>query len=131
MGDYNAGMAVMNKKRVEANKIERMELVGTVNGCDCIIVDDMIDSAGTLCTAAQVLIDNGAKRVFACATHALLNGPGVKRIEDSVIEKVIVTNSVPRTKEKTHPKIIYVSVGRMLSEAIRRVHNEESISILF
>ncbi len=121
----------MNKKRVEANKIDRMELVGTVDGCDCIIVDDMIDTAGTLCTAAQVLKDNGARRVFAVATHALLNGPGVKRIEESVIEKVIVTNSVPETKEKKHAKIIYVSVGKMLSEAIRRVHNEESISILF
>ncbi|KAL0477879.1 ribose-phosphate pyrophosphokinase [Acrasis kona] len=129
--DYNAGMAVMNKKRVEANKIERMELVGNVQGCDCIIVDDMIDTAGTLCTAAKVLMENGAKRVFACATHALLNGRGVKNIEESVIEKVIVTNTVPQNKDKTHEKIIYVSVARILSEAIRRVHNEESISILF
>ena len=126
-----ASMAVMNKKRVEANKVATMELVGNVEGKHCVIVDDMIDTAGTLVMCAQILKDNGAKRVFACATHGLFNGTGVKKIEESVIEKVIVTNTVPLAPEKTHQKIVSVCVSQLVGEAIRRVHNEESVSSLF
>ncbi|KAF0972048.1 hypothetical protein FDP41_009744 [Naegleria fowleri] len=126
-----ASMAVMNKKRLEANKVATMELVGNVEGKHCVIVDDMIDTAGTLVMCAQILKDNGAKRIFACATHGLFNGTGVQRIQDSVIEKVIVTNTVPLAPEKQHPKIIQVCVSELVGEAIRRVHNEESVSSLF
>ena len=126
-----ASMAVMNKKRVEANKVSTMELVGNVEGKHCVIVDDMIDTAGTLAMCAQILKDNGAKRVFACATHGLFNGAGVKKMEESVIEKVIVTNTVPLPAEKQHEKIIQVCVSKLVGEAIRRVHNEESVSSLF
>ncbi|KAL9647853.1 hypothetical protein ABK040_008127 [Willaertia magna] len=126
-----ATMAVMNKKRVEANKVATMELVGNVEGKNCVIIDDMIDTAGTLVLCAQLLKEHGAKRIFAAATHALLNGSGVKRIEESPIEKVIVTNTVPLSKEKEHPKIHQVCVGQLIGEAIRRVHNEESVSSLF
>lgn len=125
-------MAVMNKKREEANKVARMELVGDVEGRDCVIVDDMIDTAGTLVMCAQILRENGAKKIYACATHALLNGPGVQRIDGSVIDTVFVTDTIPMSQEKKKSKkIVQVSANKLIAEAIRRVHNEESISILF
>lgn len=125
-------MAVMNKKREEANKVARMELVGDVEGRDCVIVDDMIDTAGTLVMCAQILKENGAKKIYACATHALLNGPGVQRIDDSVIDTVFVTDTIPMSAEKKRSKkLVQVSANKLIAEAIRRVHNEESISILF
>jgi ribose-phosphate pyrophosphokinase len=129
----HVAMAVMNKRRVEANVVESMELVGDVENCDCVIVDDMIDTAGTLTKCAQVLKDNGAKKIYACATHALLNGSSVDRIQSSVIDVVFVTDTVPISDEKRRQctKLVEVSASKLIAEAIRRVHNEESISILF
>lgn len=127
----DTNMAIMSKKRAEANKIESMELVGCVKDTDCIIVDDIVDTAGTLVMAAKILKENGAKRVFACATHGLLNSPAVKRIEESCIEKLIITNTVPLPKDKESPKIMQVSIASSIAEAIRRVHCEESLSIMF
>eukprot|EP01080_Neovahlkampfia_damariscottae_P005069 gene5069-8669_t len=124
-------MAMMNKHREEANKVATMELVGKVDGCDCILFDDMIDTAGTLCKAAELLKESGARRVFACATHALLNEPATKNILDSPIELVFVTNTVKLPIEKQTKKIVQVSIAKVLSEAIRRVHNHESVSSLF
>ncbi len=123
----------MNKKREEANQIANMELVGKVDGCITIIVDDMIDTAGTLVTCAEVLKQNGAVQVYAAATHALLNGSACAKIQKSCIEKVIITNTVPIPKEKLDScsKLHVVSIAKLVAEAIRRVHNEESLSILF
>ena len=89
------GLAMLNKERKEANKIEKMELVGNVEGKVCILVDDMIDTAGTLCEAAKVLKDNGAKKVYAFASHGLFSGPAAERIRDSALERVVTTNSIP------------------------------------
>ena len=88
-------MALINKERKEANKIEKMELVGNVEGKVCILVDDMIDTAGTLCEAAKLLKEKGATRIYAFASHGLFNGPAAERIRDSALEKVITTDSVP------------------------------------
>lgn len=94
-GDGLVALAMLNKERKEANKIEKMELVGNVEGKVCIIVDDMIDTAGTLCEAAKVLKERGAKKVYAFASHGLFSGQAAERIRDSVLEKVITTNSIP------------------------------------
>jgi len=96
-GHDKVGLAMLNKERKEANKIEKMELVGNVEGKVCIIIDDMIDTAGTLCEAARVLKDKGAKQVYAFASHGLFSGPAAERIRDSVLEKVITTDSIPVT----------------------------------
>jgi len=123
---------MMSKHREKQNEVESMELVGSVDGKDCIIVDDMIDTAGTLCLCAKILKDHGAERIFACASHALLNGDAIKNIEKSVLDQVIVLNSIQPTKEKLEcKKISYVSCSHLLGEAIRRNHNEESISEIF
>jgi len=124
--------AMMSKHREKSNEVETMELVGVVDGLDCIIVDDMIDTAGTLCFAAKILKQHGAKRVFAAATHALLNGEAISNIENSELELVIVIDSIKPSKEKLQCKrIVYVSCSNLLGEAIRRNHNEESISSIF
>jgi len=123
---------MMSKHREKSNEVETMELVGVVDGLDCIIVDDMIDTAGTLCFAAKILKQHGAKRVFAAATHALLNGEAISNIENSELELVIVIDSIKPSKEKLQCKrIVYVSCSNLLGEAIRRNHNEESISSIF
>ena len=88
------GFAVMNKERIEANKIESIELMGNVNGKDCIIIDDMIDTAGTLCEAAKALKEKGARDIYAFATHGLFSGPAGERLKNSVIKRVITTDSV-------------------------------------
>ena len=94
------GLALINKERKEANKIEKMELVGSVDGKVCIIIDDMIDTAGTLCEAAKLLKEKGAKKVYAFASHGLFSGPAAERIRDSqVLDKVITTDSIPVRKE--------------------------------
>jgi len=92
------GLAMIIKQRKEAGKIGSMDIVGSVGGCDAIICDDMIDTAGTLCAAAKLLKENGARRVFAYATHGLFSGPAAERLEESVLEEVVVTNSVPLPK---------------------------------
>eukprot|EP01080_Neovahlkampfia_damariscottae_P005071 gene5071-8671_t len=129
--DLEVSMAMMNKHREEANVVATMELVGKVKDMDCVIVDDMVDTAGTLCKAAEVLKENGAKRVFACISHGLLNEPATERIDSSPIESILITNSINLPKEKLTKKIVVCSVAKLLGEAIRRVHNDESISSLF
>jgi len=109
-----------------------MNIIGEVEGKDAILVDDMIDTAGTLTQAAAVIKQRGAKRVFACATHAVLSGPALTRIEASCLEEVIVTNSIPlgpNTQKCAQIKVL--SVGRLLGEAIKRIHHGDSISSLF
>lgn len=125
-------LAIIDKRREKANESEVMNIIGEVEGKSCLLIDDMIDTAGTLCNAAKALQDAGAKRIAACATHAVLSGPAVRRIAESPLSEVIVTNSIPLSDEaKATGKFKVVSVARLLAEAIRRIHNSDSVSSLF
>ncbi|WNC70373.1 ribose-phosphate pyrophosphokinase [Thalassotalea nanhaiensis] len=125
-------LAIIDKRRPKANVSQVMHIIGDVEGRDCIIVDDMIDTGGTLCKAAAALKEHGARRVFAYATHPVLSGGAVENIKNSVIDEMIVTDSIPLTPEmKALPNVSQLSLSGMLSEAIRRVSNEESISAMF
>ncbi len=128
----NASLAIVDKRRERANVSEVMNLIGDVKGRDCIIIDDMIDTAGTLTGAAQALRDRGAKRIVACATHGVLSGPAIKRIAESPLDEVVITDTIPLTEAaKTSGKIKQVSIGRLLGEAIKRIHSSDSVSSLF
>ncbi len=125
-------IAIIDKRRPRANVSQVMHLIGDVEGRDCIIVDDMIDTGGTLCKAAEALKERGAKRVFAYATHAVFSGNAPQNIKDSVIDEVIVTDSIPLSEEMLATgKVKQLTLSRMLAEAIRRISNEESISAMF
>ena len=127
-----AHLAIIDKRRERANVSEVMHLIGEVRDRDCIIVDDMIDTAGTLCNAAKTVMESGARRVVACATHGVFSGPAVQRIEQSVLEEVVVTNSQPLSAEaRACSKIRVLSLGTLLGEALRRIHNADSVSSLF
>ena len=127
-----ATIAIIDKRRSGPNKAEVLHLIGDVRDRTAIIVDDMIDTAGTLQKAAQAVQENGAKAVFAVATHAVLSGPAVERINESVLQKVFVTDTIPLLPEAAAcPKIAVVSVGRVLAEAIRSIHSNDSVSRLF
>ena len=108
-----------------------MNVIGDIKGKNTIIVDDIIDTAGSMTKAAAALKEMGAKSVYACCTHAVLSGPAIERIENSVIEKLVVTDTVPLTEEKQIDKIDVVSVAPMFAEAITRVYENRSISCLF
>jgi ribose-phosphate pyrophosphokinase len=128
----NASLAIIDKRRERANVAEVMNLIGDVRGRDCIIVDDMIDTAGTLEGAARALADKGAKSVIACASHGVLSGPAIQRIDRSPLSRVIVTDTIPLSAEaKACPKIRQVSIARLLGEAIKRIHSSDSVSSLF
>jgi ribose-phosphate pyrophosphokinase len=126
-----AGLAIIDKRRDGNNVAVFMHLIGDVKGRDAVIVDDMIDTAGTLIQAVDALKREGARRIVACAVHGVLSGPAIGRIRDSVLEEVIITNTVPLTPERQLPKIRVLSVAPLLAEAIRRIHDEESVSTLF
>jgi ribose-phosphate pyrophosphokinase len=128
----DASLAIIDKRRERANVSEVMNIIGDVKGRDCVLLDDMIDTAGTLANASRALIDHGARRVYAAATHAVLSGPAVGRIIDSPLSEVIITDTIPlRDEARASSKFRVASVGRLLGEAIRRVHNSDSISSLF
>jgi len=124
-------IAIIEKRRPKANVSEVMNVIGDIKGKNVVIIDDIIDTAGTITKAAQVLKDFGAKSVYACATHAVLSGPAIERIEDSAIERFIITDTIPTIIEREKSKIEVVSVAPILAEAIRRIHENESVSILF
>jgi ribose-phosphate pyrophosphokinase len=125
-------LAIIDKRREQANESEVMHIIGEVEGKRCLILDDMIDTAGTLVNAADALVKAGAKEVAACATHAVLSGPAVQRISESCLREVVVTNSIPLSEEaKACGKFKVVSVARLLAEAIRRIHHSDSVSSLF
>ena len=127
-----ASLAIIDKRRERANESEVMNLIGDVRGKDCVIVDDLVDTAGTLCQAARALMEQGATSVSACATHAVLSGPAVARIIDSPLREVVFTNTIPLSAEAIRSgKIRQVSIARLLGEAIRRIHHSDSISDLF
>jgi len=127
----DCGLAMIVKQRERANSIAQMDLVGDVHGCDCIIVDDMIDTGGTLCKAGSELRRRGANRIFAFATHGLFNGPAIERIRKSDFEKVVVTNSIPLEPKKHIDKIEVISVASLLASGIYRIHFRESLSKCF
>lgn len=125
-------LAIIDKRRPQANESQVMHIIGDVAGRDCIIVDDMIDTGGTLCKAAAALKQHGAKRVFAYATHPIFSGNAAKNIAESEIDLVVVTDSIPLQPEmKACGKVHQLTLSGMLSEALRRVSNEESISAMF
>jgi len=126
-----AGLAIIDKRREGTNVSVFMHLIGDVQGKDAVIIDDIIDTAGTLMQAVEALKREGARRMFACCVHPVLSGPALARLEASPLEEVVVTNSILLPKEKQHPKITVLSVAALLGEAIRRIHAEESVSTLF
>jgi len=128
----HAGLAIIDKRRPRANRAVAMHVIGDVEGCNTILYDDMIDTAGTLMQGAQALVENGAKAVYAFATHPVLSGPSVKRIVEGPFSKVIVTDTIPLSDEAAAcDDIIVLSVAELLGEAIRNIHEETSVSSLF
>jgi ribose-phosphate pyrophosphokinase len=128
----NASLAIIDKRREKANVSEVMNIIGDVRGKDAILIDDMIDTAGTLTNAARAIMEAGARTVSACATHPVLSGPAIKRIEESPLSEVVVTDTIPlREEAKGCKKIKQLSVARLLGEAIKRIHHGDSISSLF
>lgn len=127
-----AGLAIIDKRRERANEAKAMNIIGDVDGKLAVVLDDMIDTAGTLAEAAHALTDHGAREVWACATHAVLSGPALTRIKESPLSRVVVTNTVPLREEvAASGKVMQLSVARLLGEAIRRIHMEDSVSSLF
>jgi len=128
----DAGLAIIDKRRSGPNVSEVMHIIGDVSGETCIIVDDMIDTAGTLCQAAQALKEQGAKEIHAFATHAVLSGPALERIEQSCMHEVVVTNTIPAVdKPQKCSRLRVLSVAELLAEALRRTHDNASVSSLF
>jgi ribose-phosphate pyrophosphokinase len=126
-----ASLAIIDKRRPRANVSEVMNIVGDVKGKPCLLVDDMIDTAGTLCNAAVALMNAGALSVSACATHAVLSGPARQRLQAAPIDRVIVTNSVQQPNDEVLNKLVTVDISPLLAEAIHRIHNYLSVSALF
>ncbi len=127
----NVPIAVIDKRRAGPNMVASMNVVGDVEGQTCIIVDDMVDTGGTLIKAAQTLKDRGAKRVVACCVHPVLSGDSRARLNDSPIEEFVVTDTVPHEYSKKGDKFTPVSVASLFAEAIRRIHSDDSVSSLF
>ncbi|MEY8415999.1 ribose-phosphate diphosphokinase [Tissierella praeacuta] len=124
-------IAIIEKRRPKANVSEVMNVIGDIEGKNVILIDDIIDTAGTITKAASVLKNFGAKKVYGCATHGVLSGPAIERIRDSELEKFIITDTIPIPEEKKIDKIEMVSVAPLFAEAIRRIHDNESVSKLF
>ncbi len=127
----NAGLAIIDKRRPRPNESEIMHVIGDVSGKTCILYDDMIDTGGTITKAAEALMKNGARQVMACASHGVLSGPAIQRLEESVLSEVIISNTIQLPPDKKLDKITVLSVASLVGEAIRRIHNEESVSSLF
>ncbi len=128
----NGTLAIIDKRRERANESEVMNIIGEVEGRRCLIVDDILDTAGTMCNAARALKDAGAACVSASVTHGVLSGPAISRINESCLEEVIVTNSIPLNEPaQACDKIKVVSIAPLLAEAIRRIHHSDSVSSLF
>ncbi|MBU0485016.1 MAG: ribose-phosphate pyrophosphokinase [Proteobacteria bacterium] len=125
-------LAIIDKRRERANVAQAMNVIGDVSGKTAILLDDMVDTAGTLCSAADILLGAGAKDVYACCSHGVLSGPAIERLEKSNIKSLVVTNSIPlRGAAASCKKIKVLSVSKLLAEAIMRIHNEDSVSSLF
>ena len=128
----NADLAMVNKRRIEANVAQVMNVIGDVKNRTCLVVDDIIDTAGTLVKNAEALLKAGATKVYASCTHPVLSGPAVERIQNSELIEVMVTNTIPlHTAAKQCKKISVLSVGKLLAQAIQSIHEETSVSVLF
>lgn len=128
----NVDLAIIDKRRPQANQAQVMHIIGEIEGRTCVVVDDMVDTAGTLCKAAEALKDHGACRVVAYATHPILSGPAVDNIKGSVLDELVVADTIPLTETaRRSGKIRQLSVAGLIAEAIRRVSNEESVSAMF
>ncbi|HEX8695844.1 MAG TPA: ribose-phosphate pyrophosphokinase [Longimicrobium sp.] len=127
----NATMGIIDKRRPRANVSEVMHVIGEVEGKDCLLADDMIDTAGTMAEAARALKERGARDVYACATHAILSGPAVERLANAPFKEIVVTNTIPVPAEKRFPTLTVLSVAELLARAVRYTHSNESVSSLF
>jgi len=128
----DSALAIVDKRRVEVNVAEVMHVIGDVAGRTCLVIDDLIDTAGTLVKTASALMENGATAVYACASHPVLSGPAVENISNSCIEQVVVTNTIPLTAAAAHePKIKVLSIAGLIGRAIQSIHEETSVSKLF
>jgi ribose-phosphate pyrophosphokinase len=132
-GSLKADLAIVDKRRSHevANLCEVMDIIGDVEGKTAVLVDDIIDTAGTICNAAALIKDRGAVKVFACATHGVLSGPALERLENSGIDEVVLTDTIPLPESKKSDKIIQLSIAPLFAEAILRVHSDRSVSSLF
>lgn len=125
-------LAIIDKRRPKANMAEVMNLIGDVDGRTCLLIDDMVDTAGTLCSAAAALKDRGAKKVVAYCTHPVLSGRAIENINGSVLDELVVTDSIPLKGSAAEcPRIRQLTLSKMLAEAVRRLSNEESLSAMF
>jgi ribose-phosphate pyrophosphokinase len=132
LADYlSAPLAIIDKRRPEPNMSEVMNIIGSIEGKTAILVDDLIDTAGTMVLAANALIEYGATEVYACGTHAVLSGPAMQRIEDSPIQELVVTNTIPISHPNPSKKIKILSIANIMGEAIIRIHEQLSVSKLF
>jgi ribose-phosphate pyrophosphokinase len=127
----DSALTIMSKQRGGAGVVEKVTLIGEVQGKDCILIDDIIDTAGTLVKAAEVLVQQGAKSVYAMATHGLFSRDAIDKIRGSVLKKVIITDTIPLPPEKRDEKIVQITISNLLAEAIKRTHLGQSISQLF
>ncbi len=127
----HAGLALVDKRRPMPNRVEVMNIIGEVEGKNILFVDDIVDTAGTLTEAANAMLANGAKEIYAACSHALLSGDAVSKLMDSPIKELVVTDSLHIPEEKRFPKLTILSVASLFAQAIDRIHNEKSISILF
>jgi ribose-phosphate pyrophosphokinase len=128
----DAPLAIIDKRRTGHNKAESLTVIGDVEGKTAILIDDMIDTGGTICSGARLLRQQGATRVLACATHAVFSPPACERLStEGLFEQVVVTNSIPIPPDRTFPQLKVLSVANMLGEAIWRIHEESSVSSMF
>lgn len=128
---FDSPLAIIDKRRPRANVMEVMNVVGEVKGRMCLMLDDMIDTAGTICQGAQALVDNGAEKVIACCTHAVLSGPAIERLEKSPLSKIVVLDTIDLPEEKRIDKIEIVSIADIFAEAIERVYTDLPVSKLY
>ena len=124
-------LAIIDKRRQKANVCEVMNIIGSVEGKKVILVDDMIDTAGTLCNAAAAIMEKGAKDVTACATHAVLSGPAIERIRNSAIKELVLLDTIPLPEEKTLPNFTVLPVAPLFAEAIERIYEDKPVSPMF
>jgi len=128
----NANLAIIDKRRVAANEVAEMKIIGEVTGKIAVIIDDIVDTAGTIVAAADAIRAAGAQEVIACCTHGVLSGRALERIKGSSLKRLVVTDTIPLREEvRALPNVVVLSVAHLIGEAIRRIHNEESISSLF
>ena len=128
---FNAPLAIIDKRRPKANVMEVMNVIGDVKDKVCLMTDDMIDTAGTICQGAKALVDNGAKRVVACCSHAVLSGPAIERLQASPLDKIVVLDTIELPPEKRIDKIEIISVADLFAEAIERVYTDLPVSKLY